>query len=247
MYSINQRVCASHTDAEGALKLVAALDMLQDCSQLWLESEPELERYFREENIAQMLVFRQADVERMPVYGERLRVETRIYECKSFLGYRNTVIYDGKGEPCLTSWSIGAFVNLETGRSEKLPDRITAGLRIDPKITMEYLGRKIGRPEKPGEGLPPVGVGRNDIDFNRHMNNARYVGIAVELLPAAFRVSRFRVEYKSPAKYGDLLYPERSAGEEAVFLRLNDGGGRPYTVMEFTAQARKVSSGPPAD
>jgi acyl-ACP thioesterase len=240
MYSINQRVCASHTDSEGALKLVSALDMIQDCSQLWLESEPELERCFREQNIAQMLVFRQADMERMPVYGERLRVETRIYECRSFMGYRNTVIYDEKGKPCVTSWSIGAFVNLETGRSEKLPDSITAGLRLDPKINMEYLGRKIGAPEKPGEDLPPLRAGRNDIDFNRHMNNTRYVAMAMELLPACFRVSRFRVEYKNPAKYGDLLYPERGAGEDAVFLRLKDGGGRPYAVMEFTSRTRKA-------
>jgi acyl-ACP thioesterase len=127
-------------------------------------------------------------------------------------------------------------VNLETGRPEKLPAGIIAGLRLDPKFDMEYLGKKIAPPGEPGERLPRLGVSRNDIDFNRHMNNARYVQIAVELLPADFQPLRFRIEYKSPAKYGDSLYPERSVREGAVFLRLNDAEGRPYTVMEFNSR-----------
>jgi acyl-ACP thioesterase len=235
MYRVKQRVSASHTNAEGALKLVSALDMMQDCSQLWLESEPDLERYFRENNIAQMLVSRQTDIRRVPVYGERLNVETRIYDCKSFLGYRNTVIYDEQDRPCIVSWSIGAFVSLETGKPEKLPDHITAGVRFDPKFDMEYLGKKIALPEGPGEKLPPLAVSRNDIDFNRHMNNARYLQTAVELLPADFETARFRVEYKKPAKYGDLLYPELISAGGAFFLSLNDSEGRPYAVTEFNS------------
>jgi acyl-ACP thioesterase len=236
LYRLSQRVCTSHTNGEGALKLVSAVDMMQDCSQLWLESEPELGRFFKENGIAQMLVSRQTDLRRMPVYGERLTVETRVYDCKSFLGYRNTVIYDEEGRPCVVSWSIGAFVNLETGRPEKLPAGIIAGLRFDPKFDMEYLGKKIAPPGEPGEKLPPLGVSRNDIDFNRHMNNAHYVRIAVELLPEDFRTLRFRIEYKSPARYGDLLYPERNVREGVVFLRLNDAEGRPWAVMEFNSR-----------
>jgi acyl-CoA thioesterase FadM len=257
MYTVNQRVCASHTDAGGALKLVSALDMIQDCSQMWLESEPELDRFFRDNNIAQMLVSRQADIRRMPLYGEKLLVETRVYECKNFLGYRNTVIYDEQHNPCVVTWSVGAFVNLATGRPEKLPAPVLASVHYDPKFEMEYLGKKIALPElsttsgstPAWEKLPPVPVKRNDIDFNRHMNNARYVQIAVDLLPPDFAISRFRIEYKTPAKYGDLLYPEifcqpghsekpglpGQAGAGTWFLLLNNGEEDPkaYTVMEF--------------
>jgi acyl-ACP thioesterase len=235
MYMVKERVGASHTDSEGNLKVVSALDMMQNCSQLWLESEPALEKFFKESNIAQMLVSRQTDILRIPVYGERLTVETRAYDCKKLLGYRNTVIYDGQGSPCIVSWSIGAFVNLETGRPEKLPDEILAGLCIDPKFDMEYLGKKIALPVGPGQRFDPVKVSRNDIDFNRHMNNARYVQIAVEFLPADFTVSRFRIEYKMPAKHGDSLYPVIFEESGAFYLVLSDGGenGRVFTVMEF--------------
>jgi acyl-ACP thioesterase len=235
MYTTNQRVGASSTDGEGNLKLVSAIDMMQDCSQLWLESEPELEKFFRENNIAQMLVSRQTDILHIPVYGEQLTVETRVYDCKKLLGYRNTVIYGGQGNPCVVSWGIGAFVNLETGRPEKLPDHILAGLCIDPKFEMEYLGKKIALPAEPVEPLNPIKVSRNDIDFNRHMNNARYVQIALEFLPVDFKVSRFRIEYKMPAKYGDSLYPAIRRDGGSVYLALNDGGEDPkvFAVMEF--------------
>jgi acyl-ACP thioesterase len=236
MYTIAQRVCTSHTNGEGLLKLVSAIDMMQDCSQMWLESEPEVERFFQESAIAQMLVSRQIDVQRMPAYGEKLIVETRVYECKNFLGYRNTMIYDDKNIPCVTSWSIGAFVNLKTGKPEKLPEHVIAGLCFDPKINMEYLSKRIALPEGIREKLPPVKVNRGDIDFNRHMNNARYVQIAMELLPPEFQVSRLRIEYKLPAKYGDTLYPEIVKGEGIFYILLNDNEEtpRPYTVMEFS-------------
>jgi acyl-CoA thioesterase FadM len=234
MYEIIQRVAASHTDAEGRLKFVSAMDMMQDCSQLWLESEPDVTRYFKEQGIAQLLVSRQADVVRMPCYGERLSVRTSVYDCQNFLGYRNTVIYDEAGLPCIKSWANGAFVIMETGRPAKLPAELLERLTMDPRVEMEYLGKKIRLPDEAGEDLPPVQVSRNDIDFNRHMNNARYVQIAMEYPGEDFAVSRFRIEYKRPAKYGDLLYPRLvRAGSATLYVVLNNEAGEPYTVMEL--------------
>jgi acyl-ACP thioesterase len=212
---------------------------------MWLESEPGILRYFQDNGIVQILVSRQVDVKRMPVYGERLTVRTSVYECRSFIGYRNTMIYDESGGLCLASWSTGAFVSKD-GKPRPLPREQTAALVMDPRADMEYLGKKIAAPEAGQAGpQPPVPVRRGDIDFNRHVNNARYVQIACEYLPEDFTAARLRVEYKIPAKWGDVLYPdvqEEAGGcaeEDAavlrrIFVRLANGQGAPYTVMEFT-------------
>ncbi|MDR2627179.1 MAG: hypothetical protein LBC40_04010 [Dysgonamonadaceae bacterium] len=240
MYRLKTRVCASHTDARGRLKLVSAIDMMQDCSQMWWESEPKAEKFFKESNIAQMLVFRQAGIRRVPIYGEKLCTETRVWEMKPFMGYRNTVIYDEAGEPCIESWSIGVFVNLETGRPEKLPPEVLGSMKIDPRLEMEYLSKKIALPPCSAEKLPPVKVSRGDIDFNRHMNNARYVQTALELLPPGFEITRFRIEYKMPAKYGDLLYPEIISGGGNQYIVLNnvEENLKPWAIMEFCGEEK---------
>lgn len=243
MYEISQRVAASHTDAEGRMKFVAAMDMMQDCSQFWMESEPAIERYFRERGIAQVLVSRQADVIRLPRYGERLLVQTSVYQCQSFIGYRNTVIRDEAGLPCVKSWSTGAFVVMETGKPAKLPDEQLGLLTMDPKLEMDYQNKKIRLPGEAGEDLPPARVRRNDIDFNRHVNNARYVELALEYLGEDFAVSRFRAEYKRPAAYGDTFYPRLiKAGRDTIYVLLNNNAGEPFTVMEFTGSPRAASN-----
>jgi acyl-ACP thioesterase len=236
MYSIKVRVAASHTGENGCLKLVSAIDMMQDCSQLWLESEPVFQNYFRDKHIAQMLVSRQLDVIRVPAYGERLTVTTGVYECRSVYGFRNTGIYDEAGEPCFLCWCIGAFVNLDTGRPEKLPRNIAAGMTMDAKIDMDYLDRKIVMPaDVPARKYPGIAIKKQDIDFNRHMNNARYVEMAFEYLPEDFETARLRIEYKQPSKYGDILYPRRIDGAaEKVYIALFDKEEKESALIEFT-------------
>jgi acyl-ACP thioesterase len=89
-------------------------------------------------------------------------------------------------------------------------------------------------PEGEAEKFPPVMVTSLDIDINRHMNNGRYVKVAMNFLPDDFVISRFRVEYKKPAAKGDRLCPVVTRRDgEALYIALADESDQPYTVMEF--------------
>jgi acyl-ACP thioesterase len=177
----------------------------------------------------------------MPSYKERLAIETTIYECKGAFGMRNTVIYDEAHAPCVVSWATGAFVDLDTARPFRLPPEINDHIVLDPKIEMEYLGRRIDIPDVEGRKFPPLTVSSLDLDLNRHMNNGRYVKAATRFLPEDFIISRFRVEYKKPAAKGELLYPLVKDGEQGnIFILLSDGDDMPYTVMEFCGGIKVV-------
>ncbi|GHV82060.1 hypothetical protein AGMMS49991_06180 [Spirochaetia bacterium] len=236
MYQIKTQVFLSHSDMHGRLRFDAAMDMMQDCSVLWTDSEAAFKKYLIDNNLIMILVNRQADIIRMPRYKEHLAVETSIYECKGAFGLRNTVIYDEAHKPCLVSWATGAFVSSDTARPFRLPPEINNAIVIDPKIDMDYAGRRIDVPEMEGEKLPPVTVTPLDIDINRHMNNGRYVKIAAAFLPDDFIISRFRVEYKKPAVKGDVLLPLAYRDGDKIYILLNDEEGSPYTVMEFTGK-----------
>ncbi|MDF9828368.1 medium-chain acyl-[acyl-carrier-protein] hydrolase [Ereboglobus sp. PH5-10] len=234
MFSITETVTPSRTGEDCRLKFVSALRMMQDCSELWIDSEPAYRDYFRANNIAQLLVSRQVDVLRVPRIKEKLTITTGVFGCAGAFGHRNTIIYDESGAPCYATWCVGAFVNLNTGRMSKIPAEVVNSLVIDAKYGMEYLDRKITVPAGESANYAPVEVLRDDIDYNRHMNNAQYARIAAELLPPSFEIKRFRVEYKIPAKLGETLHPQTLATENGcIYTRLKNKSGLSHAVLEF--------------
>ncbi|MBQ9637669.1 MAG: hypothetical protein IJV36_07260 [Prevotella sp.] len=207
MYSLNYKVTTSTCDSEGRLKLYSALQMMQDCSEMWIDSEPGVKRYFAEQNMAQLLAARQVEVIRVPEYKEELTVTTSVYGMKPMFGFRNTFIYDAEGRPCYKTWSMGAFVDKSTGKLKRVDDETIASMSLEPQLEMNYRDRRIILPKEVGTMLEGIKVLRADIDYNRHMNNANYIRMAMELLPEGFEVKGLRVEYRVAAKLGDVLIP----------------------------------------
>ncbi len=233
MYSLKYKVTTSCCDSEGRLKLYSALQMMQDCSEMWIESEPEVKRCFAEQNMAQLLASRQVEVSRVPRYKEELTVTTSVYEVKPMFGFRNTFIYDAEGKPCYRTWSMGAFVDKGTGRLKRVDAATVAAVRIEPQQEMDYRDRRIILPKEGGEVLEPVRVLRADIDYNRHMNNANYVRVAMEFLPEGFEVRGLRVEYRVAAKLGDVLVPTLYRIDGGLIVALSVGN-ETSAIIEFT-------------
>ena len=148
-------------------------------------------------------------------------------------GFRNTFIRDSQGEPCLKTWSMGAFVDLSTGKLKRIDDATISSISIDLKQEMNYRDRRIILPKEGGTPLSPIRVLRADIDYNRHMNNANYVRVAMELLPDDFLVKGLRVEYRIAAKLGDVLRPlvlNHQSSVITVFML----SGMPAAIIEFS-------------
>ena len=202
MYSLNYKVTTSTCDSEGKLKLFSALQMMQDCSEMWIDSEPQVKEYFARENMAQLLASRQVEIVRVPDFKEELTVTTSVYGMKPMFGFRNTFIYDAEGKPCYRTWSMGAFVDKANGKLK----RVT---------------------------FAPIQVMRADIDYNRHVNNANYIRMAMELLPEDFAVRGLRVEYRVAAKLGDSLTPTLFEMENGFVIALAIGS-EASAIVEFT-------------
>ena len=54
MYSLNYKVTTSTCDSQGRLKLYSALQMMQDCSEMWIDCEPVVKDYFEQHNMTQL-------------------------------------------------------------------------------------------------------------------------------------------------------------------------------------------------
>lgn len=233
MFSLRYKVTTSTCDSEGRLKLYSALQMMQDCSEMWIDSVPVVKQYFADQNMAQLLATRQVEVVRVPRYKEELTVTTSVYDVKPMFGFRNTFICDADGRPCYKTWSMGAFVDKAAGKLKRVDDATIASMAMEPQREMNYRDRRIMLPKEGGERLAPVRVLRADIDYNRHMNNANYVRVAMELLPEGFAVKGLRVEYRVAAKYGDMLVPTVYQIDGGVVVALSVGD-ETSAIIEFT-------------
>ena len=233
MYSLNYKVTTSTCDSDGRLKLYSALQMMQDCSEMWIDSEPGVKQYFTEQNMAQLLASRQVEVIRVPNYKVGLTVTTSVYGMKPMFGFRNTFIYDEKGEPCYRTWSMGAFVDKSNGKLKRVDDAIIASMTLEPQLEMNYKDRRIILPKAEGKTLDPIKALRADIDYNKHLNNANYIRMAMELLPEDFEVKGLRVEHRVAAKLGDLLTPTLYDIDGGIIVSLSIGNDV-STIIEFT-------------
>ena len=233
MYSLKYKVTTSTCDSEGRLKLYSALQMMQDCSEMWIDSEPGVKQYFTEQNMAQLLATRQVEIIRIPEYKEELTVTSTVYDVKPMFGFRNTFIYDAEGKPCYKTWSMGAFVDKSTGKLKRIDDNTIASMALEPQLEMNYKDRRIKLPKEGGETREPIKVLRADIDYNKHVNNANYVRMAMELLPQDFEVRGLRVEYRVAAKLGDTLVPTIYQAEGTCTVSLSVGN-EVSAIIEFT-------------
>ena len=233
MYSLKYKVTTSTCDSEGRLKLYSALQMMQDCSEMWIDTEPGVKQYFAQQNMAQLLAFRQVEIMRVPTYKEELTVTTSVYGMKSMFGFRNTFIYDAQGKPCYKTWSMGAFVDLSNGKLKRVDDATIASMTLEPQLEMNYRDRRIILPKEGGLTLEPIKVLRADIDYNKHLNNANYVRMAMELLPDDFEVKGLRVEYRVAAKPGETLVPTLYQTDGGIIVALSVRN-EVSAIIEFT-------------
>jgi len=175
------------------------------------------------------------EVIRVPEYKEELTVTSTVYGMKPMFGFRNTFIYDAEGKPCYKTWSMGAFVDKSTGKLKRVDDATIASMSLEPQLEMSYKDRRIILPKEGGKTLDPIRVLRADIDYNKHMNNANYVRVAMELLPEDFKVSGLRVEYRVAAKLDDLLIPTIYQIEGGIIVALSIGDSV-SAIIEFMAE-----------
>ena len=187
--------------------------------------------------MAQLLATRQVEIIRVPEYKEELTVTTSVYGMKPMFGFRNTFIYDAEGNPCYKTWSMGAFVDKAAGKLKRVDDATIASMTLEPQLEMNYRDRRIILPKIEGEIQKPIQVLRADIDYNKHVNNANYVRMAMELLPEDFVVSGLRVEYRVAAKRGDLLVPTIYKLDNMIIVSLSIGEDV-SAIIEFCRSKR---------
>ena len=232
IYTFDSRIRYSEIDHHGTITLPGIINYFQDCSTFQSEDIGAGLEVLREKKRAWLLSYWQVVVERYPARGEKVTVGTFAYGFRGLFGERNFFMKDADGNQIACANSLWVFMDIEKGRPTRPEESDIAPYGTEPRLDMEYEGRKISLPEQM-EDLPSFPVRKYHIDTNEHVNNCQYVQMALEVLPRDLKVHQLRVDYKKSAVLGDQVYPRMAKDGERMVVELCDGEGNVYAAIEL--------------
>lgn len=167
------------------------------------------------------------DIHRYPRLLERYSLSTWIENYNRHFSERNFELRGEDGEVIGYARTIWVAINMHTRRPADLSGiSHIAETVCDHPCPMARQGKI--RPQDPPQIVHNYTFMVSDIDFNRHVNSARYVELILNQfdLPTYddFYLSRFEIEYKHEAHFGDEVEVCSSFQDEALVtaIQLNE-------------------------
>lgn len=235
MYSFKSRVRYSEIDKDKKMDMYSIINYFQDCSIFQSEDIGMGLAYLEKNKRVWLMNAWQIIVNRFPALGEEITVSTWAYDFNNMYGYRNFIIEDSTGKLAATANSIWVYMDTENYHPVKVTEADIRGYHPENKFDMDYAPRKITIP-KTLESFTGFPVTRSNIDTNNHVNNGQYIKMAEEFLPAGFKISQMRAEYRMSAVLGDIIVPMVCKEAAAYTVVLANTEGKPFTVIEFKQQ-----------
>lgn len=231
MYSFDSRIRYSECDENCKLRLDALMNYFQDASTFQSENLGVGFSYLVPRNLVWVLVSWQVEITRYPALGEEVEIGTLPYDFKGFIGSRNFCMKTKGGEMLAKANSIWTLLNFDSMKPALPPADMLEKYPVEPRLDMNYEGRKITVNEG-GACEDSIVVQRQNLDSNNHVNNAQYIIMAIQYLPQDFKVRNLRVEYKKQAHLGNVLIPYVVTEGDKVVISLRDDTGAVYVNVE---------------
>ncbi len=243
-YSMKSRIRYSEIEENGRLSLPALMNYFQDCCTFQVEDIGQGLYEIAKRDRTWVLSSWQVVIRSMPRLFEEVEVTTIPYEMKGFKGLRNFLMTGKDGEVYALANSFWTYINTKTGLPARITETDLLGYVIGERLQMDYAPRKIALPEHFTD-LPPVVIGRQNLDTHHHVNNCQYVVLGQQILGDGGLPSQIRVEYCAQAFLGDTIYPCRGEGENGetiLALLKSPRGDKPvrsedtFAILELTGR-----------
>lgn len=218
IYEKTYTILASDVDMYRRLRLSRLFTILQDVSlehtnALGMGRDKTLDR-----GILWVVTMQRVDVDRLPVYDEEVRLMTWTGRVRHVMFPRFFRMTDLEGRTLLTASGFWMLID-EKKRTLLFPER--EGIHF-PADTVENEPPLPSAPkslEITGESFHTVPY--SSIDLNGHMNNARYLDLAENVMPADLRAKDIRcitAEYSAEIRPEETVRLETGADEKAFYM-----------------------------
>lgn len=216
-YEETFKACAWDVDGAGKLTMAAAYNYCQEIAGNHADRLGVGEDFMKANGIVWILSRMSAVLEARPARGASIRVRTWPRGTDRLFAIRDYELEDEAGSIVGRGRSAWLIVDAATFRPRR-PEAFTAGLPTNEGLEALPDG---ALPLAAGEGLEHAAgraVAYSDIDYNGHMNNARYVQWIQDVIPPETLNSAARI--RLDLNYLAEMKPGSSAG---IFLKTGDG------------------------
>ena len=229
------------------LTLPALMHYFEDIATLHSESQGlTLEHYIKAGTVF-MLAKWDISIRYWPRFNESIRIETRPTSFRKFLANREYDVYASDGSHIAHAKSVWIFVDLKIKKAMRATPEILEAFNVPPEAEelfdpLEEFGEMTGA--SPGS---PFVIQKRDLDNNGHVNNVRYVELAMGSLDSTFtanrKIQRVRIHYKKELLEGDeavisTLLTQR--GDSMVSEQSIHAGDREFCriLLEWTEESK---------
>ena len=185
MYEIHYYECDKNLNCT----LESIMNFLGDVGNKHAESLNVGMEYLTERNITWVFYKYNIKVNRYPEYEEKIRVKTVAEEFKKFYALRSYEIYDEKNIKIVEGSALFLLIDIVKRRAIKITDDQYKAYNVDKGSTGKNLIGRLERLEKVknNEYVSNFKVRYSDIDFNKHVNNVKYVQWFMDSVPQEIR------------------------------------------------------------
>lgn len=164
--------------------------------------------YLTKKNLGWVIYKWNVQVERYPVYGEKIKVRTIPLSSRKFYAYRKFEILDDKGDIIVTAESIWFLIDILKRKAIRVTEEMKQAYEIQETKIDPFNIKKIVK-SKNTDFEKLFSVRYSDIDTNRHVNNVNYVVWAIETVPiktiTTCTLKKINITYEKEAKYGNVI------------------------------------------
>ena len=233
IYEQDYRIAYSDTDMRRRLRLSRLFTLLQEAATdhaaiLGAGREKTLDR-----GILWIVTLQQAEISRMPVYDEQVKIVTWPGKPKHLLFPRWYRVTDRQGNALIEASSLWALMDANT-RKAVFPEQ--SGIML-PGVQTGLESPLPRPPQAPQTDETAVfTVPFSYVDQNGHMNNTRYFDLAEDRMPDALRTQkllRVCTEYSREARLDDIITLKSEINGD-TFLLAGESEGQKLFRLSLT-------------
>jgi acyl-ACP thioesterase len=244
------RLRSYEVDFQNRLRLSALFHFMQETASNQIERQGVGIDVLRADNLAWVLSRLLIVMDRCPGWGEEILVRTWPRGIARLFALRDFLITSRQGELLGRATSNWLLVDLTTRRPKRL-EEVFKRMPIDPgNHVLERRLEKLPVLESTEEALS-VRAAYQQIDLNRHVNNAHYVGWILNSFPLEryqrFHLAGLQINFLAETRFGEMLTicrertGERESFSQGIEGRKDDGKTLAFQARLYWREAPVIS------